>query len=131
MPSSFAPPTPLSYRFFLANISSDQNPPLMKFFSDLLCHFQITLVLVTYDLRAENKSVRGRSWFVLFVSYPSFTSIMQESIRVSPSMVTKLRATFLKVSMNNSECSCTLQVNQSICWIGLRLWSHKRVRTSF
>ena len=28
----------------------------------------------------------------------SFTSIMQESIRVNPSMVTKLRATFLKVS---------------------------------
>lgn len=34
----------------------------------------------------------------LYVLFCSFTSIMQESIRVSPSMVTKLRATFLKVS---------------------------------
>lgn len=33
-----------------------------------------------------------------YVLIRSFTSIMQESIRVSPSMVTKLRATFLKVS---------------------------------
>lgn len=35
---------------------------------------------------------------LLYVLFCSFTSIMQESIRVSPSMVTKLRATFLKVS---------------------------------
>lgn len=43
----------------------------------------------------EGKTVDG---FLPFLSLYSFTSIMQESIRVNPSMVTKLRATFLKVS---------------------------------
>lgn len=38
-----------------------------------------------------------RLFFLTCALFYSFTSIMQESIRVNPSMVTKLRATFLKV----------------------------------
>lgn len=56
------------------------------------------------------------SHVLLYVLFRSFTSIMQESIRVSPSMVTKLRATFLKVStiFAPNPCTAPLQRCQKI-----------------
>lgn len=72
------------------------NYPVNKEFFYATQH-QISTVIFTrlcffLGSRFHNSSI------LLYVLFRSFTSIMQESIRVSPSMVTKLRATFLKVS---------------------------------
>lgn len=61
---------------------------------------QSTAVLLTFNLPLlclDFISLVAFTSFLLYVLFCSFTSIMQESIRVNPSMVTKLRATFLKV----------------------------------
>lgn len=70
---------PANKEFFLCNPASD-------------IHGCLSSVVFFLGSRFQNSSV------LLYVLFCSFTSIMQESIRVSPSMVTKLRATFLKVS---------------------------------
>lgn len=61
------------------------------------------------------------------VSFCSFTSIMQESIRVNPSMVTKLRATFLKVRtiyILHTHTHAHTQLGLSADNFYLQCWNH-------
>lgn len=63
-------------------------------------YYVMWLIMMTKVLQflcLDFVSVVAFTSFLLYVLFCSFTSIMQESIRINPTMVTKLRATFLKV----------------------------------